>query len=158
MGVDESSAFVFVRLVAFFAIVLTALSLVPVGAHLFELLNKIDLAAEQYFIVQNIYRGWNLFAFVLIPAMIANFVLAVMVRTRPFAAAMAFLAGACMVATLLIFFIWVEPANRATDYWTTIPTNWEVLRRQWEFGHAANALVTFIAFCSVTLAALNAKE
>jgi hypothetical protein len=77
---------------------------------------------------------------------------------RPFAATMAFLAGACMIATLLIFFIWIEPTNRATDYWTTIPANWETLRRQWEFGHAANALVTFIAFCSVTLAALNAKE
>jgi hypothetical protein len=151
-------ALVAVRVVAFLAVVLTALSLVPAGAHLFELLNKIDLAAEQYFIIQTIYRGWNLFGFVLVPAMIANFVLAAMVRMRPFAATMAFLAGACMVATLLIFFVWVEPANRATDYWTTIPVNWEALRRQWEFGHAANALVTFIAFCSVTLAALNAKE
>jgi hypothetical protein len=147
-----------VRVVAFFAIVLTAVSLVPAGAHLFELLNKINLAAEQYFIVQSIYRGWNLFAFVLIPAVIVNFVLAFMVRANPFASAMAFLAGACMVATLLIFFIWIEPANRATDYWTTIPANWEVLRRQWEYGHAANALVTFVAFCSVTLAALSGKE
>jgi hypothetical protein len=146
------------RIVQFLAIVLTALSLVPGGAHLFELLNKINLTAEQYFVVQGIYRGWNLFAFVLIPAVIVNFVLAVMVRAHAFASAMAFLAGACMIATLVIFFIWVEPANRATDYWTTVPANWESLRRQWEYGHAVNAVVTFVAFCSVTLAALASRE
>ena len=146
------------RIVQFLAIVLTALALVPGGAHLFALLNKMTLAAEPYFVVQGIYRGWNLFAFVLIPAVIVNFLLALMVRSQPFAAAMAFLAGACMVATLVIFFIWVEPANRATDYWTTIPADWEMLRRQWEYGHAVNAVVTIVAFCSVTLAALASRE
>jgi hypothetical protein len=35
------------------ALVLTALALVPAGAHLFALPNKIGLAQEQYFIVQN---------------------------------------------------------------------------------------------------------
>lgn len=146
------------RIIQFFAIVLTALALVPAGAHLFELTNKINLTAEQYFVVQGIYRGWNLFAFVLIPAVIVNFLLALMLRARPFASAMAFLAGACMVATLAIFFIWVEPANRATDYWMTIPANWQSLRQQWEYGHAANAVVTFVAFCSVTLATLASRE
>src|SRR5262245_27897177 len=146
------------RIVQFFAIVLTALSLVPSGAHLFELLNKINLAAEPYFIVQNIYRGWNLFGFVLILAVIVNFVLALMVRRHGFASAMAFLAGACMATTLVIFFIWVEPANRATDYWTTIASNWQALRAHWEYGHAVNAVVTFVAFCSVTLSALAVRE
>jgi hypothetical protein len=146
------------RVTQFLAAILIALALVPAGAHLFVLPNKIGLPQDQYFVVQNIYRGWNLFAFVLIPAVIVNFVLAFMVRANPFASAMAFLAGACMIATLLIFFIWVEPANRATDYWTTIPVNWQALRQQWEYGHAANALVTFVAFCSVTLAALSGKE
>jgi hypothetical protein len=31
--------------------------LVPSGAHLFALPNKIGLAQDQYFVVQNIYRG-----------------------------------------------------------------------------------------------------
>ena len=147
-----------VRAVAFVAIVFTAVSLVPAGAHLFEFLNKINLTADQYFVVQSIYRGWNLFGFVLIPAVIVNFVLAVMLRATPFVATMALIAGVCMVATLAVFFIWIEPANRATDYWMTVPANWEALRRQWEYGHAANAIVTFIAFCSVTVAALNVRE
>jgi hypothetical protein len=40
--------------------VLTALALVPAGAHLFELPNKIGLSQDRYFIVQSIYRGWAL--------------------------------------------------------------------------------------------------
>src|SRR3546814_2690209 len=56
------------RVMQFAAIVLTALALVPAGAHYFELWNKIDLSQEHYFVVQGIYRGWALFGFVLLPA------------------------------------------------------------------------------------------
>ena len=51
---------------------LTALALVPAGAHLFELPNKIGLDQEPYFIVQGIYRGWALFGIVLFGALAAN--------------------------------------------------------------------------------------
>lgn len=53
------------RAVQFLAIVLTALALVPAGAHLAELPNKIGLDQEAYFIVQSIYRGWALFGIAL---------------------------------------------------------------------------------------------
>ncbi|HYI89366.1 MAG TPA: DUF1772 domain-containing protein, partial [Beijerinckiaceae bacterium] len=52
----------------FLGVVLTALALVPAGAHLFELPNKVGLSQEHYFIVQGIYRGWALFGLVLFPA------------------------------------------------------------------------------------------
>ena len=52
----------------FAALVLTALSLIGGGAHLFALPNKIGLPQEQYFIVQAIYRGWFLWASSLSPA------------------------------------------------------------------------------------------
>jgi hypothetical protein len=39
-----------------------------------------------------------------------------------------------------------------------IPNDWEQLRRQWEYSHAVNAVVTFAAFCSVALSSLMAKE
>jgi len=54
------------KIVQFLALVLTALALVPSGAHLFEFPGKINLGAEQYFIVQSIYRGWSLFGIVLV--------------------------------------------------------------------------------------------
>ena len=56
------------RALKFHAIVLTALALVPGGAHFFSLPNKITLTESNYFIVQNIYRGWGLFGIVLFGA------------------------------------------------------------------------------------------
>jgi hypothetical protein len=140
------------------AIVLTALALVPAGAHLFELPNKIGLAQESYFIVQNIYRGWALFGIVLFGALAANLWLTILLRRRGAAFWLA-LAGFLLVAlTLLIFFTWTFPANQATANWTLAPDNWQALRTQWEYAHATNAILTFLALCSVTLAALLARD
>jgi hypothetical protein len=140
------------------AIVLTALALVPAGAHLFELPNKIGLAQESYFIVQNIYRGWALFGIVLFGALAANLWLTILLRRRGAAFWLA-LAGFLLVAlTLLIFFTWTFPANQATANWTLAPDNWQALRTQWEYAHATNAILTFLALCSVTLAALIARD
>jgi hypothetical protein len=146
------------RAVAFLAILFTALALVPAGAHFFELPNKIGLSQEQYFIVQNIYRGWALFGIVLFGALAANLALAIVLRRQraPFWLA---LAGFVLVAlTLAIFFTWTYPANQATANWTVAPENWEALRTQWEYAHATNAVLTFLALGSVTLAALIARD
>jgi hypothetical protein len=158
-GIDQRVAMRVVRLkiTQFLAIVLTALALVPGGAHLFELPNKISLDQEHYFIVQSIYRGWALFGFVLFPALAANVVAAAMLRGKGGAFWLAVLAILCIAANLTIFFAWTYPANVATDNWTTIPANWSELRRQWEYSHAANAVLMFAALCSVVLSTLITK-
>jgi hypothetical protein len=146
------------EVVQFLALVLTALALVPSGAHLFALPNKIGLAQDQYFVVQNIYRGWALFGIVLFGALIANLALALMLRGRGTPFVLALVAFFSIALSLAIFFIWTYPANQATHNWTTVPANWEQLRWQWEYSHAANALITFVAFCSVTLSALATRK
>ena len=144
--------------VRFLAIILTALALVPAGAHFFELPNKIGLSQEQYFIVQGIYRGWALFGFVLIGAIGANLVHAILIRDEPRAFWLALLAFLLMLASLAIFFIWTYPANQATSNWTVTPANWASLRTQWEYSHAANAVTTFIALCAVAASLLVTKR
>ena len=129
------------RLVQLLALMFAALALVPSGAHLFTLLNKIELAHDQYFVVQNIYRGWALFGIVLFGALITNLALAFLLRGRGAPFVFALVAFCCIALSLVVFFIWTYPANQATDNWTVIPANWEQLRRQWEYSHAANALV-----------------
>jgi hypothetical protein len=146
------------KVVQFLALALSALALVPSGAHLFELPNKINLAAEQYFIVQNIYRDWSLFGIALIGALIANLALALLLRGRGAPFVLALFAFLCIALTLVVFFIWTYPANQATNNWTMIPDNWEQLRRDWEYSHAANAVVTFAAFCAVALSSLMTRE
>jgi hypothetical protein len=74
---------VILQTVRFLAVILTALALVPTGAHFFELPNKIRLAQEQYFTVQGLYRGWSLFGFVLLGAIGANLVHAILIRDVP---------------------------------------------------------------------------
>jgi hypothetical protein len=146
------------RLVQFLAIVLTALALVPAGAHLFELPNKIGLAEEAYFVVQGIYRGWALFGIVLFGALAANLALAIMVRRKRAPFRLASLAFLAVAATLAIFFTWTYPANLATRDWTVVPTNWQELRLQWEYAHAANAVLTFLALCAVTWSVLLTRD
>ena len=149
---------VILQTVRFFAVILTALALVPAGAHFFELPNKIGLSQEQYFTVQGVYRGWALFGFVLLGAIGANLVHAILIRNEPPAFWLALLAFLLMLASLAIFFIWTYPANQVTSNWTAAPANWASLRTQWEYSHAANAVTTFIALSAVTASLLVTKR
>ncbi len=127
------------------AVMLIGLELAPTGAHFFEMWNKIGLTQQQYFTVQQLYRGWAWFGIVLIAAIIANLSAAILLwhrRQRPWPSLVASLLIAC---TLLVFFVWTDPANQATDNWTMIPADWRMLRRQWELSHAVNAVLTFVA-------------
>lgn len=145
------------RALQFAALILTALALVPVGAHLAELANKIGLARESYFIVQRIYSGWALFGVVIIAAICTNLALALMLwlRRAPFWPSLA--AGLILGATLIVFFVWTYPANVATANWTVIPPDWQTLRAQWEASHAANALLTLLALCCAAWSAAAAR-
>lgn len=146
------------RLVQFLAVILTALAMVPVGAHLFELPNKMPLGRDEYFTVQAIYRGWAVLGGVLIAAIAADLLLALMLRHRRPAFWLAVLGFLLMAATLAIFFGWTYPANQATANWTVVPPDWQDLRRHWEYSHATNALLTFVALCSVTLSVGSAGD
>ena len=146
------------RVAQFLAIVLTALALVPAGAHLFELPNKIGLPEHDYFVVQNIYRGWALFGIVLFGALAANLALAILVRRQraPFCLVVA--AFLLVAATLAIFFTWTYPANQATSNWTVVPANWQELRSRWEYAHATNAALTFLALCALAWSVLLTRD
>jgi hypothetical protein len=144
------------RYLPFTAIILTALSLIAPGAHLFELPNKIGMSQDQYFMVQDIYQGWLLVGFALPAAILANGALAVAADGT--ARWLAFAASILIVASLIIFFAWTQPANAATANWTVRPDNWEHHRRVWEYSHAVNAALIFAALCCSTVAALRAAS
>lgn len=145
------------RPLAFAAVALTALALVPAGAHLFALPNKIGLVQGDYFIVQSIYRGWAWFGIVLFGALAADLALMVALRGTGTAFALAAAALAAMALTLVIFFAWTFPANQATSNWTIVPADWQALRQQWEYAHAAGAVLTFASLCALILAVLSRR-
>jgi hypothetical protein len=62
--------------------------------------------------------------------------LAFLYRNEPhtFWAVIVALAG--LIGAQIVFWIYTQPANAATNNWTSQPANWEVLRSQWEYSHA----------------------
>jgi hypothetical protein len=142
------------RIATFSAIVLTALALVPAGAHVLALANKIGLDRDAYFLVQSIYYGWALLGAVTFAAIIANAVCMILLWRRGASFWLSLSATLLIAIGLGIFFIWTQPANLQTQNWTMPPSDWETLRRQWEYSHAANAILTFTAFCCATAAGI----
>jgi hypothetical protein len=141
------------KIVQFLAVIFTALALV--SAQLLALPDQMSVLHDTYYIV---YRGWAHLGVVLIGALIADAALAVFVRDRlmPFwFAVVGFLAVA---PTPAISFLWIYPANLLRANWTALPDNWEQLQQQSEYGHAANAILTFIGLCAVTCSVLSYRE
>ena len=146
------------RKIRVFAILLTALALVPGGAHLLALPNKIGLPAEQYLVTQGVYQGWALLGIVLFAALAADALLVLHSRRLPRAFVFAAVGLACVAATLIIFFAWTYPANQATENWTRIPVDWAALRARWEYSHAVNAVLLFLGLGVVTMSALEGER
>lgn len=142
----------------FLAILLTALALVPGGAHLASLPAKLALPAEAYLAAQAVYRGWSLWGVVQIGAILAC--LALGLRRGP-ARVPALAAAALMAAALGVFFAWTWPANQATANWTVLPPDWEALRAAWEWSHAGGAVLVLLALgfaIAAGLATLPGRE
>ena len=143
------------RLLLFLSLVFSAIALAPAGAHLAELANKISLPAEQYLTVQQIYSGWALFGIVVIGALASTAALAGTLwrkgkTYRHALGAFLFIAG-----TQILFWTSTFPANLATANWTVLPENWLALRTQWEYSHAASALLNLGAFLLLAVLAVR---
>lgn len=138
----------------FVALLSTAIALGGALAHAFALPNKIALPRDDYFITQAIYRGWWQFAYVLAVQLAAILAVILLSRRRPGAFWPAVTALACLVAAQVAFWTYTWPANVATGDWTSVPENWETLRRQWEYSHAAGAAFQLLAMASLIVAAL----
>jgi uncharacterized membrane protein len=140
------------------ALVFTALALIPYGAHLFSLPNKIGMTQEQYFVAQRAYDNWALIGLILFPAMLLNLVMAIMLRAQQPAFYLAVAGCLFMAATLAVFFAFTYPGNVATQNWTVAPANWAQLRTRWEYSHAFNAVLMFASFCLMALATLAQRR
>jgi hypothetical protein len=133
---------------SFVALLLTAIALIPLGAHVFEMSAKMKLGRDAYFMAQGLYRGWAWFGAVFACALLACAARAALPgarRERLFAG----FAAVMIAASLAIFFAYVYPANQITKDWTVVAANWKSLRQQWEWGHAASAGCMLLAFLAL---------
>ena len=140
------------------AVLLVGICLVPAGAHLFELSNKMALPPAQYMTVQRIYAGWALFGIPISAALAVTAAHTLAVRGDPPALALSLAAFLCLVATQVVFWTFTYPMNAASANWTRMPEDFEAARRQWEYAHAANAVITFLALAAIALSAILARQ
>ena len=122
------------RALDFASIVFVVLVLVPSGAHLLELHNKLGLV---------------------IP--IALFLVAaqVVVRWRERDAIGASLTSLlCLVAAHAIFWTFTFPANQVSVNWTAKPADFERVRARWEWSHGAGVLLNLAGFVALLVAVL----
>ena len=134
-----------------------ALALAPAMAHLLELPNKIGLSRDEYLVVQQIYRGWALLGVVVFGALLSTFALTIAARKQAGEFWPALIAFLCIAGTQVIFWTFTYPANQQTANWTILPDHWAALRMQWEYSHAASAVLNLVAFIAMIAAVLTRK-
>lgn len=142
------------KIVRFLAFLCLALALGAALAHLYALPNKMAMDKDAYLAAQQAYRGWALLGVVVIGQIVLLAVLAYMVRARRRAFGLSFAAFLCTVAAQVLFWLYTYPANRATDNWTQLPVEWMRLRAEWEYSHAAGAILTLAAFLFLVVSIL----
>jgi hypothetical protein len=144
---------------AFFAALLaTALALGGALAHALELPNKIGLSDENYFVVQQIYRGWSLLGVLLAVELAGMLAVVILYRRQSRVRNAALVAVGSLLAAQAIFWTFTVPANQATVNWSVQPENWDALRRQWEYSHLAGAAFQTLAMASVIIAVLRRAQ
>jgi hypothetical protein len=143
------------------AVLAVSLYLIPGGAHVLEMPNKLALSPADYMIVQAIYAGWDHAAYALLAALVFTIAHAIVVWRLPLARWLSLGAFLALIGNLAVFFTYTYPINVLTRSWTVAPENLEKARRQWEYSHAINAgfvLLALVLTVSAVLASSSASE
>jgi len=134
------------------SVLFVSLTLIPLGAHLLALPNKIAMSGEEYLAAQQVCRGWALAGAFVIAAIVSTAGLGWASRRTPAESVPVTVALVCLVVSQVVYWILDFPANDATGNWSSLPENWQVLRMRWEAGHAIGALLALVALLCLLLA------
>jgi hypothetical protein len=139
-------------------IMLTALSMGTALCHLLEMPAKITYEGALWLtLLQTLYPPafGTIGAFFEVGAVVTAVVLAFLVRHRP-AFVWTLLGALCLVVAHAAFWIWVAPVNATMSPLTpeTLPADWMRLRNQWEYTHAARAVLQIVALGALVFSIL----
>ena len=142
----------------FVALVATALALGAALAHALELSSKIRLSQGDYFIVQQIYAGWDRLAYLLLVEFAGMIATVLLFRSEPRVFGAALAALAFLILAQAVFWMFTFPANVATENWTVQPQDWQAQRARWEYSHLAGAVLQMLAMTAVATAAVLSRH
>jgi hypothetical protein len=140
----------------FLTIMCVALSLGAALAHLYELPAKINFDGELWLeLLHRLYPAFGTAGAVFeVGAVVAAIVLTLLVRHRAPGSFAWSLAGAlCLLVSHAAFWIWVAPVNAELGPLTvaTLPADWMELRDQWEYTHAARAILQLTGLAAIVM-------
>ena len=145
------------KTLCFVTIILTALSAGLSFAHLLELPPRVFYFDAKLWVATTTKGLYALFgtvgAVTEIGSILTAIVLAFFTRGRG-AAFYLTLAGAILLALAFVSWLaFVAPVNAVLATWTTdsFPADWTRYRDQWEYTHAANAVIKLVALSSLVL-------
>jgi hypothetical protein len=136
----------------------TALNTGLTFAHLLEMPGKRRFDAPAYLHTQEIYRTFGPLGGLMEPgAVVAAAALAYAVRKQSPSFSLALAGTGLLASALAAWLALVAPMNTRFDRWTRdgIPPDWERSRDQWEFAHAARAILQLAGLGTLTYAALS---
>jgi uncharacterized membrane protein len=128
----------------------------PGVAHAFELPTRMSLPREEYYIVQQVYRGWSTFSIVLVVVQfISLLTTAFLVRQDRRVLIPTVLAVLFVLVAQVLFWTYTHPANVATANWTVQIDDWVRFRRSWEYAHLARAGLQALAMMCLIVAVVS---
>jgi len=141
------------------AVVFVALSLGASFAHVLELPAKLDLSADRYLAVQEIYRYFGAVATVLEIGSLVLMTCAIVVGwQRSSAQPVLVLAVLVFAASLATWALVVSPVNTVFVSWARgLPAHWIGARDRWEWGHVAVFGLKLVAFVLLITALLRSR-
>lgn len=130
-------------------IMLTALSMGMALDHLLEMPAKMTYDGTLWLTLLHTLYGTfgTIGAFIEVGAVVTAVVLVVLVRRRRPACGWTLVGALCLVVAHVAWWVWVAPVNAAMAPLTpaTLPADWMRLRDQWEYTHAARAVLQMVA-------------
>jgi hypothetical protein len=154
-------AIVLVKTWRFFTIMLTALSMGMSFCHLLELPPRVFFFDAQLWIATTTKGLYYLFGTVggavEVSSVVLAIVLAFLVRKRRGLIFRLTLGGAISISSaLVLWFVFIAPVNAELAKWTptSFPSDWTRYRNQWEYTHAANAVIKIVGLSLLLLSVL----
>jgi len=125
------------------AVGLTALALMPAGAHVFEMSGKLALTPADYVAVQSVHHVWVAFAITTLLATAAIGDHTYLVRRNATSFGWSVVALVFVGAAQIVFWTVAYPINAATEGWSVLPLDFDAARQKWEYAFASAGILSF---------------
>lgn len=135
--------------------------IIPLSALLYnayELTYKINLPKEKYLAIQGYNSDISWLIFFEVAALVMTIALMLMEKGKKFTFRRLLIAVICFAISIVLYYIYILPADLATSQWGYLPSDWESDRDQWEYVNLARASINLTGFCFVVLSFLKNRN